>query len=76
LEEFTKLDTSSFCLAHIFTFRDFPAGIQGLAYKETVCSTSHNTGFTTFLNHKVSWPKKFSHIRAWYSKGECICRFG
>jgi len=53
LEEFTKIDTSSFCLAHIFTFRDFPAGIQGLAYKGTVCSSSHNTGFTTFLNHQV-----------------------
>ena len=53
LEEFTKMDTSTFCLAHIFTFRDFPAGIQGLAYKGTVCSASHNTGFTTFLNHKV-----------------------
>ena len=54
LEEFTKIDTSRFCLAHIFTFRDFPAGIQGLAYKGTVCSSSHNTGFTTFLNHQVS----------------------
>ena len=54
LEEFTKMDTSAFCLAHIFTFRDFPAGIQGLAYKGQVCSRSHNTGFTTFLNHKVS----------------------
>ena len=53
LEEFTKMDTSDFCLAHIFTFRDFPAGIQGLAYKGTVCSASHNTGFTTFLNHQV-----------------------
>ena len=55
LEEFTKMDTSAFCLAHIFTFRDFPAGIQGLAYKGQVCSRSHNTGFTTFLNHKVSY---------------------
>lgn len=54
LEEFTKMDTSRFCLAHIFTYRDFPAGIQGLAYKGTVCSSSHNTGFTTFLNHQVS----------------------
>lgn len=50
------MDTSAFCLAHIFTFRDFPAGIQGLAYKGQICKRSHNTGFTTFLNHKV---KKF-----------------
>ena len=60
LEEFTKMDTSRFCLAHIFTFRDFPAGIQGLAYKGTVCSSSHNTGFTTFLNHQVNIYRVFS----------------
>ena len=28
LNEFTKMDTSHFCLAHVFTYRDFPAGVQ------------------------------------------------
>lgn len=53
LSEFTKMDTSSFCLAHVFTYRDFPAGVQGLAWKGTVCRKRHNTGFTTLLNHQV-----------------------
>ena len=55
LEEFSKIKTSSFCIAHVFTFRDFPAGIQGLAYKGTICDRKLNTGFTTFLNHKVKF---------------------
>ena len=29
LTEFSKMDFSDFCLAHVFTYRDFPAGIQG-----------------------------------------------
>ena len=51
------MDHSDFCLAHVFTYRDFPAGIQGLAWRATLCdkrSPSWNTGFTTLLNHGVS----------------------
>lgn len=47
------MDFSNFCLAHIFTYRDFPAGIQGLAWRNTTCHRRYNTGFTTFLNHQV-----------------------
>jgi hypothetical protein len=53
LQEFSKMDFSNFCLAHIFTYRDFPAGIQGLAWRNTTCHRRYNTGFTTFLNHQV-----------------------
>jgi hypothetical protein len=53
LTNFSKMDTSHFCLAHVFTYRDFPAGIQGLAWRGTICKQSHNTGFSTFLNHQV-----------------------
>lgn len=30
LKEFSKYDTSGYCLAVLFTHRDFPGGIQGL----------------------------------------------
>ena len=62
LHEFSKLDTTSFCLAHLFTFRDFPDGLQGLAWKSQVCRKQYNTGFTTLLNHKVNW-KHFCSLR-------------
>ncbi len=54
LDEFEKIDTSDFCLAHLFTYRDIPQGIQGLGYKKTMCRARWNKGFTTLLNHKVS----------------------
>ena len=47
------MDFSDFCLAHVFTYRDFPAGIQGLAWRSTICHRTWNTGFTTLLNHGV-----------------------
>ena len=64
LERFTKeIDTSGFCLAHLFTYKDFPNGIAGYGWIGKLCSSSHNTGFTTFLNFKVSaWTKHVIHI--------------
>ena len=54
LEKFTEeIDTSGFCLAHLFTYKDFPNGIAGYGWIGKLCSSSHNTGFTTFLNHEV-----------------------
>ena len=53
LQEFSKMDFSDYCLAHVFTYRDFPAGIQGLAWRSTLCNRIWNTGFTTLLNHGV-----------------------
>ena len=53
LNEFSKMDFSDFCLAHVFTYRDFPLGVQGLAWKGTVCERRYNTGLTTLLNHQV-----------------------
>lgn len=32
LEAYSKIDHSSFCLAHLFTFQDFQDGVLGLAY--------------------------------------------
>ena len=61
LKEFEKFDTSDFCLAHVFTYRDFPKGIQGLAWKNTTCRENWNTGFTTVLNHQVSLRLKFEY---------------
>ena len=37
LNEFTKYDTSQYCMAVLFTHRDFPRGIQGLAWRDMVC---------------------------------------
>ena len=37
LSEFSKYDTSGYCLAVLFTHRDFPRGIQGLAWRNTAC---------------------------------------
>ena len=37
LTEFSKYDTSAYCLAVLLTHRDFPRGIQGLAWRNTVC---------------------------------------
>ena len=37
LTEFSRYDTSGYCLAVLFTHRDFPHGIQGLAWRNTVC---------------------------------------
>ncbi len=34
--------------------RDFPEGVQGLAWKDTICHAKWNTGFTTLLNHQVT----------------------
>jgi len=63
LEEFEKRikkTTEPVCIAHIFTYRDFPHGYQGLANSPGACQfdlssgkiTNHkNAGFTTILNH-------------------------
>ena len=40
LTEFTKYDTSQYCAAILFTHRDFPHGIQGLAWRNMVCERS------------------------------------
>ena len=67
LDEFEKIDTSDFCLAHLFTYRDIPQGIQGLGYKKTMCRARWNKGFTTLLNHKVSYKcSDFSEITQFY----------
>ena len=33
----SRYDTSAYCLAVLLTHRDFPLGIQGLAWRNTVC---------------------------------------
>jgi len=62
LKEFSKYDTSGYCLAVLFTHRDFPGGIQGLAYRNFACYNKYNTAFITFLNHEVTSSKQNSII--------------
>ena len=53
LAEFSKLQTSEFCLAFLLTYHDFE-GPQGSAYTGSLCAKRSNTGFITALNYKVS----------------------
>ena len=69
LEEFTKIPSSDYCLAHLFTYRDFTENV-GFAYTGSpklhggICAKSHNTGLTSLLNRGVNstnnLPKFFS----------------
>jgi len=45
LNQFSKFDTSSYCLAHLLTYRDFGCVI-GLANVKGLCKKAGNTGFT------------------------------
>ena len=57
LEEFSKMQTSEFCLAFLLTYQDFK-GPEGSAYTGSLCAKRKNgrsnTGFITALNFKVS----------------------
>ena len=58
LAEFSKLQTSEFCLAFLLTYHDFE-GTQGFAYTGSLCTKRDkkgrsNTGFITALNFNVS----------------------
>ena len=59
LEEFTKIPSSDYCLAHLFTYRDFTENV-GFAYTGGpklhggICAKSHNTGLTSLLNRGVN----------------------
>ena len=58
LAEFSKLETSEFCLAFLLTYQDFE-GTQGFAYTGSLCTKRDkkgrsNTGFITALNFTVS----------------------
>ena len=53
LAEFSKLQTSEFCLAFLLTYHDFE-GPQGSAYTGSHCAKRKNTGFITALNYDVS----------------------
>ena len=47
------MDTSEYCLAHLFTNRDFGC-VAGLAHVGTVCSNFANTGLTKISKKNVS----------------------
>jgi len=42
---------ADFCLAYVFTYRDFHNGTAGLASVGTVCRKYQNSGFVTFENY-------------------------
>ena len=50
LEEFSKIPSSDFCLAHLFTYRDFVEDVLGIAYRGSkdiiggICAKTKNTG--------------------------------
>ena len=48
------MDTSEYCLAHLFTKRDFGC-IAGLAHVGTVCSNFANTGLTKISKKKCKF---------------------
>ena len=60
LEEFSKIPTSDFCLAHLFTYRDFVEDVLGIAYQGNnllgggICAKTQNTGLTSLLSHGVN----------------------
>jgi len=47
-------------MAVMFTHRDFPGGLQGLAYRIGACEAIKNTAFVTFINHEVNTKKSDS----------------
>ena len=59
LEEFSKIPSSDFCLAHLFTYRDFVEDVLGIAYRGSndiiggICAKTKNTGLTSLLSHGV-----------------------
>lgn len=56
LQRHSNIGHSDFCLAYLFTNRDFANGVLGLAYVAQsraiggICSSSLNTGIVTLLN--------------------------
>lgn len=61
LTEFTRLDTARFCLAHLYTYRDFGC-VVGLANVKGLCRKSGNTGFTkTQLVNKTATVSTMAH---------------
>ena len=61
MEEFiSNTNTSGFCLAHLFTFKEFDNGVTGFAWNGNLTNgfchaCAHgNTGFTSFLSRSVS----------------------
>ena len=70
LEEFiSNTNTSGFCLAHLFTFKEFDKGVTGFAWNGNLTNgfchaCAHgNTGFTSFLSHSVSMLNKSASRR-------------
>lgn len=54
LENFdSPRDFTDFCLAYVFTYRDFHNGTAGLASVGTVCRGYRNSGFVTFENYQT-----------------------
>lgn len=54
LEIFDQYDFKEFCLAYMFTFRDFHNGTAGLASTPGLCRREKNSGFITFLNYNLT----------------------
>ena len=69
---FQAIDTSDYCLAHLFTIRNLGC-VVGLANVGTVCSSFANTGFTTLNPTKVYLHYKFS-ISLFYLKQNAAWR--
>ena len=53
LDELNKIDTSKFCLVHMFTNVDFPHGNVAKGYVGVTCRRDSNTGITSVTNFHV-----------------------
>ncbi|XP_040566726.1 disintegrin and metalloproteinase domain-containing protein 10 [Lepeophtheirus salmonis] len=53
LKAFDRHDFKEFCLAYMFSHRDFSGGTAGYASVGTVCAHNSNSGFITSLNYGV-----------------------
>ena len=74
LSLFSKFNYHEYCIAILFTYRDFPAGLAGLAWRGTACSETHNTGFITFLNNDQESDEKDNVITLAHEVGHLLGR--
>ena len=72
LSQFSKFNYHEYCISMLFTYRDFPAGLAGLAWRGSACSETLNTGFITFLNNNLESEEKDNIITLAHEMGHLL----